>query len=123
MQHACSAQRRVHAAVFDDLVDDVLLQHVRQAVERIDGVVLRHGCGAVFGIEESHPQPDAKRGSPLYVEFHGNRWHSDTILFGAGVYANGSFSSPIPAAMLALGYDAMLILFSFWVVKIERSET
>jgi hypothetical protein len=44
----------------------------------------------------------------------------DTILFTVGVYANGSFSSPIPAVMLALGYDAMLILFSYWVVKIER---
>lgn len=44
----------------------------------------------------------------------------DTILFGTGVHANGSFSSPIPALMLAVGYDAMLVLFSYWVVKIER---
>ena len=44
----------------------------------------------------------------------------DTVLFSFGVYANGSFSSVVPAIMLAVGYDAMLILFSYWVVKIER---
>src|SRR5262249_30520029 len=36
-----------------------------------------------IGIEESHPQPEAKRGSPLYIEFQGRRWHSRTIVFGA----------------------------------------
>ncbi len=45
--------------------------------------VLEGGPGIEIGIEESHPQPDAKRGSPLYVEFQGRRWHSKTILFGA----------------------------------------
>jgi hypothetical protein len=45
--------------------------------------VLEGGPGFEIGIEESHPQPDAKRGSPLYIEFQGRRWHSRTILFGA----------------------------------------
>lgn len=48
---------------------------------------------------------------------------ADTVLFGVGVYANGSFSSPIPAAMLALAYDSMLVLFSFWIIKIERRKS
>ena len=37
--------------------------------------VLKGGPGFEVGVEESHPQPDAKRGSPLYVEWHGRRWH------------------------------------------------
>jgi hypothetical protein len=44
----------------------------------------------------------------------------DTLLFAAGVYANGTFDSPVLAVVLALGYDAMLILFSRWVITIER---
>ena len=47
----------------------------------------------------------------------------DTILFTVGVYANGSFDSLVPAVMLAVSYDAMLILFSYWVVKIERRKS
>ena len=47
----------------------------------------------------------------------------DTVLFTTGVYASGSFSTFLPAVMLALGYDAMLILFSYWLVKLERSVT
>ena len=45
--------------------------------------VLEGGPGFDIGIEDSHPQPDFKRGSPLYVEFRGRRWHSDAILYGA----------------------------------------
>src|SRR5207253_742813 len=45
--------------------------------------VLEGGPGFEIGIEESHPQPDAKRGSPLYIEFQGRRFHSRSILFGA----------------------------------------
>ena len=33
--------------------------------------VLEGGPGFEIGVEDSHPQPDAKRGSPLYVEFAG----------------------------------------------------
>jgi hypothetical protein len=44
--------------------------------------VLEGGPGFEIGVEESHPQPDFKRGSPLYVEFQGRRWHSDAIIFG-----------------------------------------
>ena len=44
--------------------------------------VLEGGPGFEIGVEESHPQPDFKRGSPLYVEFQGRRWHSDAIVFG-----------------------------------------
>ncbi len=47
----------------------------------------------------------------------------DTVLFTTGVYANGSFTSVLPAVLLALGYDAMLILFSYWLVKLERRAT
>ena len=44
--------------------------------------VLEGGPGFDIGFEDSHPQPDFKRGSPLYVEFQGRRWHSSAILFG-----------------------------------------
>ena len=44
--------------------------------------VLEGGPGFEIGVEESHPQPDFKRGSPLYVEYQGRRWHSRTIIFG-----------------------------------------
>jgi hypothetical protein len=37
----------------------------------------------------------------------------DTVLFGGGVYFNGSFDSVVPAIIFAIGYDAMLILFSY----------
>jgi hypothetical protein len=40
------------------------------------------GPGFAIGVEESHPQPNFKRGSPLYIEFQGHRWHSDRIVFG-----------------------------------------
>ena len=45
--------------------------------------VLEGGPGFEIGVEESHPQPDFKRGSPLYVEFQGRRWHSASIVFGS----------------------------------------
>jgi hypothetical protein len=41
-----------------------------------------NGSGFDIGVEESHPQPDFKRGSPLYVEYQGRRWHSQAIVFG-----------------------------------------
>jgi hypothetical protein len=44
--------------------------------------VLEGGPGLEIGVEESHPQPDFKRGSPLYVEYQGRRWHSSAIIFG-----------------------------------------
>lgn len=44
--------------------------------------VLEGGRGFEIGIEESHPQPDFKRGSPLYVEWKGRRFHSRAIAFG-----------------------------------------
>ena len=44
--------------------------------------VLEGGPGFEIGVEESHPQPDFKRGSPLYVEYQGRRWHSRAIVFG-----------------------------------------
>jgi hypothetical protein len=44
--------------------------------------VLEGGPGFDIGVEESHPQPDFKRGSPLYVEYQGRRWHSRAIIFG-----------------------------------------
>jgi hypothetical protein len=44
--------------------------------------VLEGGPGLDIGVEDSHPQPDAKRGSPLYVEYRGRRWHSSEIVFG-----------------------------------------
>ena len=45
--------------------------------------VLEGGPGFDIGVVESHPQPDFRRGSPLYVEFQGRRWHSRAIVFGA----------------------------------------
>ena len=44
--------------------------------------VLEGGPGFDIGVDDSHPQPDEKRGSPLYVEFAGTRWHSATIVYG-----------------------------------------
>jgi hypothetical protein len=45
--------------------------------------VLEGGPGFDIGVTDSHPQPNEKRGSPLYVEFGGTRWHSATIVYGA----------------------------------------
>ena len=45
--------------------------------------VLEGGPGFDIGVDDSHPQPNEKRGSPLYVEFAGTRWHSATIVYGA----------------------------------------
>jgi hypothetical protein len=45
--------------------------------------VLEGGPGFDIGVTDSHPQPNEKRGSPLYVEFAGTRWHSATIVYGA----------------------------------------
>src|SRR5204862_7480616 len=44
--------------------------------------VLEGGPGFDIGVEESHPQPDFKGGSPLYMEVQGRRWHSRSIIFG-----------------------------------------
>jgi hypothetical protein len=44
--------------------------------------MIEGGPGFEIGVEESHPQPEFKRGSPLYVEFQGRRWHSRGIVFG-----------------------------------------
>ena len=44
--------------------------------------VLEGGPGFDIGVEDSHPQPNERRGSPLYVEFGGTRWHSATIIYG-----------------------------------------
>ena len=46
-------------------------------------MTILEGHGFEIGVEESHPQPDFKRGSPLYVNYQGQQWHSDEILFGA----------------------------------------
>src|SRR5207249_1219267 len=62
------------------------------------------GPGFEIGVEESHPQPDAKRGSPLYVEFQGRRWHSSAILFGAQYHHVAvNFASGKPPALLLDG--------------------
>ena len=34
--------------------------------------VLEGGPGFDIGVDDSHPQPNEKRGSPLYVEFAGH---------------------------------------------------
>jgi hypothetical protein len=63
--------------------------------------VLEGGPGFEIGVEDSHPQPDFKRGSPLYVEYQGWRWHSEAIVFGAQwhhVVVN--FENEKPALML-----------------------
>ena len=87
--------------------------------------VLEGGPGFDIGVEDSHPQPDFKRGSPLYVEFQGRRWHSEAIVFGgewhhiALNFENGApallldakpvrmseagIAAPIPAGPLAIG--------------------
>ncbi len=45
--------------------------------------VMERGSGFEIGVEESHPQPDFKRGSPLYVEWQGRRFRSRAIIYGA----------------------------------------
>lgn len=45
---------------------------------------------------------------------------ADSILFGCGVYANGSSESPFPAFLVTLAYASILLLFSYFVIKIER---
>ncbi|HTX34789.1 MAG TPA: DUF1553 domain-containing protein [Bryobacteraceae bacterium] len=44
--------------------------------------LLAGGPGFRIGVEASHPQPDLQRGSPLYVEYQGRRWHSQALVFG-----------------------------------------
>ncbi|MCU1236826.1 MAG: hypothetical protein JWP63_4793 [Candidatus Solibacter sp.] len=44
---------------------------------------LEGGPGFDIGVEDSHPQPQFKRGSPLYVVWQGRRWHSDAIVYGS----------------------------------------
>lgn len=44
--------------------------------------VMEGGPGFEIGVEPSHPQPDFKRGSPLYVEYEGRRWQSRKVVFG-----------------------------------------
>jgi hypothetical protein len=44
--------------------------------------VMEGGAGFEIGVEESHPQPDFKRGSPLYVEWQGRRFRSHAIVYG-----------------------------------------
>jgi hypothetical protein len=44
--------------------------------------VLEGGPGFDIGVTDSHPQPNEKRGSPLYVEYGGTRWHSDALIYG-----------------------------------------
>src|SRR5690242_14946776 len=44
--------------------------------------VLEGGPGVDTGVEDPHPRPDFQRGSPLYVEWKGQRYHSEAIIFG-----------------------------------------
>ena len=77
--------------------------------------VLEGGPGFDIGVEESHPQPDFKRGSPLYVEYQGRRWHSRATVFGGQwhhVALNFEAAQPAllldgkPVAMEAVGQVA-----------------
>ena len=75
--------------------------------------VLEGGPGFDIGVTDSHPQPNERRGSPLYVEFGGARWHSATIVYGgqwhhvALNFANGQAPELLldgkPTAMLEVG--------------------
>ncbi len=56
--------------------------------------VLEGGPGFDIGIEDSHPQPDFKRGSPLYVEYRGRRWHSSSIVFKGGEWHHIALEFP-----------------------------
>jgi hypothetical protein len=63
--------------------------------------VLEGGPGFDIGVEDSHPQPDFKRGSPLYVEYKGRRWHSDAIVFGGEWHHIAlNFEGAAPALLL-----------------------
>jgi hypothetical protein len=67
----------------------------------VETTLLEGGPGFEIGVEDSHPQPDLKRGSPLYVEFQGKRWHSTAIFFG-GQYQHVAlnFEGGRPSLML-----------------------
>jgi Protein of unknown function (DUF1553)/Protein of unknown function (DUF1549)/Planctomycete cytochrome C/Concanavalin A-like lectin/glucanases superfamily len=74
--------------------------------------VLEGGPGFDIGVTDSHPQPNDRRGSPLYVDFAGTRWHSDAIVYGAQwhhVALNfenrepGLFLDGKPTRMIAIG--------------------
>ena len=74
--------------------------------------VLEGGPGFDIGVEDSHPQPDFRRGSPLYVEYQGRRWHSAEIVYGGewhhvAVYFDGTAPSLLldskPVAMEPAG--------------------
>src|SRR6185369_376735 len=73
--------------------------------------VLEGGPGFEIGVEESHPQPDMKRGSPLYVESAGRRWHSRSIVFGSRWHHVAvNFENGAPSLLLdgkAVGMDAV----------------
>ncbi len=63
--------------------------------------LLEGGPGFELGVEESHPQPDSKRGSPLYLEFQGRRWHSRAIVFGTQWHHVAlNFENTTPALLL-----------------------
>jgi hypothetical protein len=63
--------------------------------------ILEGGPGFEIGVEESHPQPDSKRGSPLYVEYAGRRWHSRSIVFGSQWHHVAfNFENGAPALLL-----------------------
>jgi len=63
--------------------------------------VLEGGPGFEIGVEESHPQPDFERGSPLYVEYQGRRWHSTAIIFGGRWHHIAvNFAASQPALLL-----------------------
>jgi hypothetical protein len=63
--------------------------------------VLEGGPGFEIGVEDSHPQPEFKRGSPLYVEFKGRRWHSAATFYGAEWHHVAiSFEADQPALLL-----------------------
>ena len=63
--------------------------------------VLEGGPGFEIGVEDSHPQPNERRGSPLYVEFGGTRWHSATIIYGGQWHqVTVNFENGKPALLL-----------------------
>jgi len=77
--------------------------------------VLEGGPGFEIGVEDSHPQPEFRRGSPLYVEYRGRRWHSAEIVYGGewhhvAVYFDGTAPSLLldskPVAMEPVGAAA-----------------
>ena len=63
--------------------------------------VLEGGPGFDIGITDSHPQPNEKRGSPLYVDFRGRRWQSDALIYGAQWHHVAlNFANGAPALLL-----------------------